>query len=111
MIDTKAIRKRLEAATPGPWRVETVGELQGHILAKRFGDGPSDEVSLGWLERDEDNEFIAHAPADIVGLLAEVERLRAEIGAAKTIARGELATELELRMALLALPDDLKKGE
>ena len=40
---------------------------------------------------------------------AEVERLRSAIGAAKSIARGELATGLELRMALLALPDERKE--
>ena len=71
-----AIRERLAAATPGPWeaRVEVHGVSlvplltnKGH-LAFAYGDGWGDDA-----------EFIAHAPTDVAALLAEVERLRAEL--------------------------------
>jgi hypothetical protein len=48
------IRARLDAATPGEW---PFGEMVRHLLPP-------------------DADLIAHAPADIAWLLAEVERLR-----------------------------------
>ena len=35
----------------------------------------------GWKQACADADFITHAPADIAGLVAEVERLRAEVAA------------------------------
>jgi hypothetical protein len=50
----KEIRKREQAATPGPWWVS-----------------PSDEGA--------DAQFMAHARTDIPDLLSEVERLKVEL--------------------------------
>lgn len=80
----EAIRKRAEAATPGPWEVWT-GCSWRRIGSSRTArevilptNHPSDnhpDLSM----REEDGEFVAHAREDIPALLAEVERLRGEI--------------------------------
>ena len=71
---TEEIRRRLAAATPGPWRV-------GH-------DGPSKPIIIpqtvtdlwGFDDLEEENaELIAHAPIDLAFLLAENERLEREV--------------------------------
>ncbi len=78
MIDKEAIKARLEAATPGPWKyVPCTGEYGEAASAI---DGAHDCV----VEPDsfllaDDAEFIAHAPTDIANLLEEVERLEAEL--------------------------------
>jgi hypothetical protein len=56
-----AIRKRADAATPGPW---TTPEKN-----------PTDEYYASCFPADED--FIGHAREDIPALLDEIERLRA----------------------------------
>lgn len=80
------IRARHDAATPGPWVAHT-----GRYDDLHFGDcGPAAGVRMSGRERGffvpgfppADAEFIAHAPADIGWLLAEVAR------------RGERITEL-----------------
>jgi hypothetical protein len=65
-IDIDAIRRRADAATDGPWtganyRMALAG------LATSTGNHAADA------------EFIAHARTDVPALLAEVERLRAEL--------------------------------
>ena len=72
-LDTKAIKARLAAATPGPWalvdfpvmfpRVQSIAEDKSNICE-----------TWGWA----DAKFIADAPANIAALLAEVERLQRE---------------------------------
>lgn len=66
----ETIRKRAEAATPGPWDAglrSVCGEAFGEEgLWEWFGASP----------REHDADFIAHAREDIPWLLAEVERLR-----------------------------------
>ncbi len=83
-----AIRARLGAATPGPWRYQPGGReplgqwstilleeglLQGLVLAevanKSWGQGSYNPANAA---------FIAAAPDDVRWLLAEVERLRAD---------------------------------
>lgn len=76
-LDLAPIKARLAAATPGPWTWVchstagvsewTVFDAADHALATN---------RHGWRP---DAEFIAHAPTDIAALLAEVERLRAEL--------------------------------
>lgn len=68
------IRARLDAATPGPWKRSLSGSRynpwkvhRGAILVALSGESP------------EDADLIAHAPADIAWLLAEVEELRAVV--------------------------------
>jgi hypothetical protein len=95
MIDLAAIRKRAEAATPGPWKVEkneknaTSGK---NWLLAYFGLKidhaenkdyhyflTTDNVRASNLVGgcDKDSEFVAHARTDIPALLDELERIRA----------------------------------
>lgn len=70
-----SITARLAAIGSGNWRVnrigdvvEDIGDQDTRIIAEMIDvDGPI-------------APFIAHAPADIAALLAEVERLREELG-------------------------------
>lgn len=96
MTDLDAIRQRLNAATPGPWHGEH--ELyEGREL-------PCMEIgNYGWVCAGErapaydvdseqgmaDAEFIAHARQDIPDLLAEIDRLQAELKAAQVIPLGD----------------------
>lgn len=72
-LDLDPIRERLAAATPGPWDHNTAAEL----IQTEKGDTV---VVPAWFGEDlprwEGAEFIAHAPADVAALVAEVERLR-----------------------------------
>ena len=68
-----AIRKRCEAATPGPWY---------WWMSERppFALGNDQDVNIGVeVAKIPDAEFVAAARADIPALLAEVDRLRAEL--------------------------------
>lgn len=80
--ELKEIEERANKATPGPWRVdESLPNVYirhdgiGWPIASMFhtANGP-------WKENA---EFIAHARTDIPALLADNERLRAELDAAK----------------------------
>ena len=89
-----AIRARLAAASPGPWKWEEPSEdnwpqsdqsLMSSVLDE---EGFADSVLSGWgydasgIDGSvEDRAFIAHAREDIPYLLAEVQRLRDEIAA------------------------------
>lgn len=65
------IRARLDAATPGPWVVTPPRE------GKRSSGVRRGRLEIAWsVYATEDADLIAHAPADIAWLLAEVERLR-----------------------------------
>lgn len=80
-----AIRSRLLAATPGPWEVVDRGgmgydvdQAPAYVLP---GEVPSDSwVGIqtgirGMFGNEEDAVLVAHAPTDLVRLLADVERL------------------------------------
>ena len=78
MTDIEAIKGRLTAATPGPWRRDG-----NHRAKVRGGDGDTltrvvpESSDEPWSLTDEANaDLIAHAPGDIAALIAEVERLR-----------------------------------
>lgn len=79
-LHIEAIRKRLEAATPGPWINRPYGVIQ------RVPSAPEDGYIVLWDDEarskglgTENFDLIANAPEDIAFLLAEVERLR-ELG-------------------------------
>ena len=94
-----AIRVRLEAATPGPWRWVRAYQCHGtHWCLENDASAAIDATidhRLVTLSTDQDDydddgnamsvgetpnfQLIAHAPADIRALLAEVERLRAAL--------------------------------
>jgi hypothetical protein len=75
------IKARVEATPRGPWHVEYFGDegypqrvsnQQAILIASTHEGGPAGLRPIP--------EFLAHARQDIPALLAEVERLRAELG-------------------------------
>jgi len=74
-----AIRARAEAATPGPWR----GVPGRYILPDDWNHRyTAHQVIEGCIynpNAENDHAFIAHAREDIPALVAEVERLQAEL--------------------------------
>lgn len=93
------IRKRADAATPGPWEwwydddgVWAVSLGQERQCAEIFGPhvyvslNGALQIYLGAESRtgcmaEGDEEFIAHARADVPALLDEIARLKAELTA------------------------------
>lgn len=81
-----AIRRRLQATTPGPWChhegfIETCSEparLLGVTLQRS-------EKGLDTLPGEANAAFIAHARSDIPRLLAEIERLRESLALSSPI--------------------------
>jgi predicted RNase H-like nuclease (RuvC/YqgF family) len=71
--ELEAIRKRAEAATPGPWGKEF---RYGISIITNYGFNVIDED--GGVTKYPDAEFIAHARQDVPKLLAEIERLQKE---------------------------------
>jgi hypothetical protein len=75
-FDKKAIRERLENATPGPWRASHVDSSHREVTAGKY-----------WIcdcSLQSDTDFIAHAPTDLNAALAEIERLEARIAVKDT---------------------------
>lgn len=88
-LDLDAIRARLDAACPGPWKVYNGNE--GSVdygplwaVANDAFHNPPEDDDTPWIAVDvhtglqADAEFIAHARQDIPALLAEIDRLRAD---------------------------------
>ncbi len=77
--ELQQIRQRADAASPGPWRSFWEGRdhLGGSscIVTGPPGKTRDDLEIIGATTEDQD--FIAHARADVPRLVAEVERLRA----------------------------------
>lgn len=73
-LDIEAIKKRMNAATPPPWRLGEQTYWDPNIV-----HSPPREPYEGTFVRIEDAEFIAHARLDVPALVREVERLRAAI--------------------------------
>ena len=87
MIDKEAIKTRLDAATPGPWKESKSNgavvsnrptcryksKEEADVDRKYYGGYPICESAISF-----DRELIAHAPTDKADLLAEVERLEQE---------------------------------
>lgn len=74
-IDIEAIKTRANAATQGPW---TQREIQDYSEIAIAGHSAI-EQPLALVGSNGDADFIAHAPEDVAALLAEVERLTAEL--------------------------------
>ena len=77
-----AIRARCEAATPGEWTAVWRGNtVKSHaVITKIFGQS----ITGGISPRTGNAEFIAHARTDVPDLLAEIERLTAELAATES---------------------------
>ena len=70
--DLAAIRERCEKATPGPWEV---------VKGKSFGV-QSENKNIASCFRNENEDFIANARADIPALLGYIAKLEAVVGVA-----------------------------
>jgi hypothetical protein len=79
MFDTSKLKALAEAATPGPWTAyDTHGK---RFIESMAGEMPvcSQSPKKQWLK---DSDFISAAnPFAVLGLIAEVELLRAEVEA------------------------------
>lgn len=100
--ELKAIRERVEKATPGLW-VTVSGSVEntiGHEVARCFSTPMIDGRSL--FERKQANtEFIAHARTDIPALLNEIDQRDNRIN--------ELVEKLErLEFSIGALKADIQ---
>jgi len=90
-----AIKARAEAATVGPWYVQSTTACflnihggdrttDGRFLAQMGYDPPANDAYFDDGEpqydgADRDADFIAHARTDVPALVAEVKRLRGEV--------------------------------
>ncbi|GAA1406191.1 hypothetical protein GCM10009639_53730 [Kitasatospora putterlickiae] len=77
-LDLDAVRRRADAATPGPWHIEE----DRHDLVRRVTDTSGTlDINLGYLGNRTlaDAEFIAHARTDLPALMARQDYLRAAI--------------------------------
>ena len=72
--ELQVIKKRVEGATVGPWRLD----LWDGLLISEVTKGVVLKAGQGRMIKaaSEDVKFIAHAREDIPALIAEVERLR-----------------------------------
>jgi hypothetical protein len=88
----ESIKRRLHAATPGPWESHGYGHMQTDKWNEDYYSVwtpgvpgsfyPNVRKPIVWDEKyltGNDCEFIAHAPTDIADLLSEVKRLRNEL--------------------------------
>lgn len=101
LLDLDAVKARIAKATPGPW--EWSIRPKRHMLEHRFsargfftvletqGDVEADYPCA----KDADRDLIEHAPTDLAALVAEVERLRAELTAESTAVVAYLHAEAE----------------
>ncbi len=82
MLDEKQlaeIRRRVEAASPGPWKASIEGrdhESGSSIIIVGDGSSRRDDIELTGAT-PADYDFIAHARQDVPLLVEEVRRLRA----------------------------------
>ena len=102
MNEIQEIEARLEAATQGPWDVETIPETgESRVIVRSNTGDPMLDVSVApHGVRAEDAEFIAHAPEDIRALIAEVKRLEAWKREAVTVMDGLQGLGEALRLPL-----------
>ncbi len=96
----KAIRGRVERATPEPWEQEYDSESYGQW----YQCGPA-RISYGWHRPHEgerqagaDATFISAARSDVPWLLAEFERAMAVITEVRTIADDPFETKERTRL-------------
>lgn len=80
--ELRAIRARCDKAPPGPWHRDGFHVFHGDDfpLLAAIEHGQAD---MNWSLRALD--FITHAREDVPALLAEVERLRAELAAIRAL--------------------------
>jgi hypothetical protein len=101
LLDLEAIKARIAKTTPGPWEWSIRPKrhmLVSPLSARGFltvletqGDVEADYPCA----KDADRDLIQHAPTDLAALVAEVERLRAELTAERADAVDYLHAEAE----------------
>jgi len=74
-----AIQARVEAITPGAWEKTTDKLGLTFLLAPDERLGGVIVARITGSNIAEDAEFIAHAPCDVRAMLAEIERLQADV--------------------------------
>jgi hypothetical protein len=72
-LDLDAIEERVNEATPGPWETGMRGARK-NVYPLLSSD------AVAYTSGTDDADFIAHAREDVPKLIAEVRRLRAEVG-------------------------------
>ena len=96
-LDLDAIKARAEAATPGPWNLDSTDWAKKSPSGIRWIADSSVPQAVVWVtpepwdwENDDSDDdeiaqmvtdatFVAHARTDVPALIAEVERLRTGI--------------------------------
>jgi hypothetical protein len=79
------IQARLDAATPGPWKL--FGTLAQWESEEDLSFGPDDAPEVGTVSEGlGDADFIANAPADVSYLLAELRKAREALGRVEEVA-------------------------
>ena len=80
-IDIEAIKTRANAATPGPWTSGGCARRINKELKSVYVTVGANEMvrNICHGSNENDADFIAHAPEDVAALLAEIERLTAEL--------------------------------
>lgn len=88
MTEPADLRRLAEAATPGPWaRAIDASRKWNLVLA---GAGGPEEARLGKVADDDDAEFIAATdPTTVLGLIDELDALRARVAFAAAIVSGD----------------------
>lgn len=94
-LDLDGIKTREAAATKGPWHAPGLGEVHSdhdngiyvRITRDRATGESEDDCIVCDYCGDADADFIAHARQDIPALIAEVERLEAEVARLSAVRR------------------------
>lgn len=97
IADLEAIKRRCEAATPGPWEVNgSPHDRHMATVGRHYITTPNRE---GRSSRNEAiAEFIAHAREDLPALLEAVERLLSMLRDAETEAQMQASESSRLRV-------------
>lgn len=121
-IDHEAIRRRAEAATPGPWNCHdfgTPGQEEPSSIVVHAGEFnwrelyEDGESAIAWMpgwdsDHAADAEFIAHAREDVPALLALVDELLTELDGRDEAARERWADKMMEETKLLHM--DFRNG-
>ena len=78
----RAAKERCEQATEAPWNCELNSHREYDVF--RLGEVASMTIELGQLREFDDALFTIRARTDLPDALAEIERLQAELGRARS---------------------------
>jgi hypothetical protein len=108
--ELEAIKRRAEAATPGPWRIDGPERVISHFdengrsISAKIGYWPAGPKTYGDYESEffskQDAEFIVASRTDVPALVAEVEKLRKVVAYMLSFADYPPLIEKKIRGAL-----------